>query len=801
MINTHKQTNRRMFHALIFAFLFSFVIPATAGPDYSGKKALERALLGNYELDYANEHMMDIWTLCSKLIQIKNFAGFDRCIAGMEEHHINEHGQLVYGGGFIAAGFFYSPDATSAAINGMKGLVAFDRSDLEGARHYNQLAVAATEGKLGISRKPHKKPKNNKGLNATLLPDIFGLAGLMAALDGDVAAAHEYRDKLDAIKANCMVCGVAKSMKRSWRARISLALGEYETAYETITEKSYDRGDLMETLFLSRLNPLAVINEAFMGSSFKEFQSMFTVETIAMLCHATWNLNQDQGIPCYKELLAHEFIDLFGGAKFDALNKLGEHSRTLDQDAEAEAYFIEAIDLLEAQRSTLALDTNKMGFVTDKLAVYRNLIDLYVDAEQFDQGLSYAERAKSRALVDLLAARAGGFRKPEGVSDEQMSELNRLETALTQFNPEVVNNNVRGLVLEQRKIISNSAPEFASVTAVAASKVPALQARLEQGEALVEYYGLGEDFYVFVLTEDGVSGTQLDGGELSAAVTSFRKAIQDPASTAYQRESKALYDRLVRPVEHLIADAGIVTIVPHGALHYLPFAALHDGEGYLLDRHLLRLLPSASVLEYLEFTRGHSDGYLVLGNPDLKNPALDLPGAETEARAISARTSGSELYLRGNATETLIKERGHRFGNLHIASHGVFNAEDPLSSGLLLSADGRNDGILTVDELYDLDLNADLVTLSACETALGEVTGGDDVVGFTRGFLYAGARSIVSSLWQVSDDATNILMQAFYDQRASQSKRGALRQAQLQLKDTGYSHPYYWAAFQLTGSI
>lgn len=132
--------------------------------------------------------------------------------------------------------------------------------------------------------------------------------------------------------------------------------------------------------------------------------------------------------------------------------------------------------------------------------------------------------------------------------------------------------------------------------------------------------------------------------------------------------------------------------------------------------------------------------------------------------------------------------------------HGTFDAEKPLSSGLLLVGDSENDGRLTVGELYDLNLTADLVTLSACETALGRIANGDDVVGFTRGFLYAGADSIVSSLWQVDDAATSVLMQSFYEGLKNSDKRSSLRQAQLTTRKE-YQHPYYWAAFQLTGSI
>jgi len=169
--------------------------------------------------------------------------------------------------------------------------------------------------------------------------------------------------------------------------------------------------------------------------------------------------------------------------------------------------------------------------------------------------------------------------------------------------------------------------------------------------------------------------------------------------------------------------------------------------------------------------------------------------------AIAKKIADAKVLVRGKATESAVKQYGAGFRYLHLASHGIFDPKNPLTSALLLSKDSANDGALTVGELYDLRLNADLVTLSACETALGKVANGDDVVGFTRGFLYAGASSIVSSLWKVHDEATSLLMQEFYSRLQSTNKRDALRQAQLKLKAGQYSHPSYWAAFQLTGSV
>jgi CHAT domain-containing protein len=155
--------------------------------------------------------------------------------------------------------------------------------------------------------------------------------------------------------------------------------------------------------------------------------------------------------------------------------------------------------------------------------------------------------------------------------------------------------------------------------------------------------------------------------------------------------------------------------------------------------------------------------------------------------------------LRSEASRTNLQNFGGDYSVIHLAVHGVFDLDKPLNSALLLAADRNNDGLLRASDLYNLSLSADLVTLSACETALGKVSTGDDVVGFTRGFLYAGARSLISSLWQVDDEATRDLMVNFYTNLPKMSKDEALRQAQLKAK-IKYPHPYYWAAFLLTGS-
>jgi CHAT domain-containing protein len=212
-------------------------------------------------------------------------------------------------------------------------------------------------------------------------------------------------------------------------------------------------------------------------------------------------------------------------------------------------------------------------------------------------------------------------------------------------------------------------------------------------------------------------------------------------------------------------------------------------------------MPSASALVYLRTNKPVKPGeVLALGNPDLGDPKYDLPGAQQEALSVVHMFPNSRALLRAEASKTAVKELGAGFEILHFASHGVFEPDAPLDSGLLLAKGNEPDGRLTVSDLYKMRFDADLVTLSACETALGKVANGDDVVGLTRGFFYAGARTIVASLWEIADVPTEKLILAFYRDLSSMDKREALRRAQIEIRKV-YPAPKYWAAVELTGSV
>ena len=761
--------------------------------------AYENATKGNYLLDYSSVPSGHVLNLCRDLINVRNFRGFDHCIAQYEAHHV-VNGESVYRHAF--ADIYWSRDYTSALINSMKAEAALYRSNIRDVQHYLPKAQQALNGNLAIYSGEDRDDllDEDDNIRGPLAIPVLGVAAVYEGLYGSKAKAREFIVELSATETNSFITPYVETQKRSWIAKGYIAIEDYPSALLVMSGRDSEAVELLGTLFVNA-NPLSHLFG--LAKSIDRENQFFAVEMQSLYCHAMAKLGRDEAPACFENLFAGEFIDVFGGLKFIALQQYGRLQLRNGQHDLALAALSEAVDILETQRSSLSLDSTKLGFVSDKLEVYYDLVELFVEKDQPERALEYAERAKARALVDLLASRNHELRPPE--TDDitaTLSVIQQTEASLATVNPSDTTQRsvTRGLLRKYQDNLSKTAPEFTSLRVVTSPNIAELQSALEEGEGLLEYFGDGDELWVFILSREGVAAASLSVDGLASMVAAVRRDLQTPASSAIQRSSRQLYNSVILPVEDRLQAFDRLTVVPHGPLHYVPFAALYDGERYLIDKLELRVLPSASVLEFLNAGPSAAEKpMLILGNPDLKDPAMDLPGAQIEAVNIAKMRPGAEVVLRENASETLLKSNAGQYRNLHIASHGIFNAEDPMASALLLSESDQDDGLLSVAELFDLRLNADLVTLSACETALGEVTGGDDVIGFTRGFLYAGAESIVSSLWKVSDAATNQLMQAFYEGLPEQGKTAALRQAQLALKGGFHDHPYYWAAFQLTG--
>ena len=230
-----------------------------------------------------------------------------------------------------------------------------------------------------------------------------------------------------------------------------------------------------------------------------------------------------------------------------------------------------------------------------------------------------------------------------------------------------------------------------------------------------------------------------------------------------------------------------------GQLHALPFHALYSGEQYLADRHTLAYAPSATLIHHLwcqQPADSETNNALIVGVAD-----KTIPAAESEARAIAELLGDSAELRTGNAATfapSLFAQQPYRL--LHLASHATFRRDNPRFSAFKLA-----DRWITAAELTTASTTPRFVTLSACETGQHHVTGGDELLGLSRGFLAAGTQLLLVSLWQVNDEATAQLMKHYYRHlRAGQPANVALRQAQQMLRQQ-YDHPYFWAAFVLIG--
>lgn len=493
---------------------------------------------------------------------------------------------------------------------------------------------------------------------------------------------------------------------------------------------------------------------------------------------------------------------------------LVERARIAERDGQPEKaldLYRKARDLVESQRRSIRTEASKIGFAGDKQAIYQGMVRTALKLGNKALALEVAEQAKSRALVDMLATKSdfGIYGQRAGEVAAAFAEFQRLDAEQAIQAPDTTAEQRVALAAQLQQSaqrLQTLAPQLASLVTSGGIGVERMAAGLGPKETLVGFFGSGAVLYGYTLSGAEVRLYQLDGQGLDDDVGEFVQSVKKRRRQTREL-AEVLYKRLLRPMQASIVGRDLL-LVPHGSLHYVPFAALHDGERYLVQGRALRYLPSAMLLGLMPEAKAAAGAaanpvqrLLILGNPDLGQAALDLPAAQEEAQALQALFStNSELFIRQAATETLIKDRAFGFSHIHVASHGEFSADAPLESRLRLAADAKNDGVLSVSEIYGLRLNAQMVMLSACETGLGRVSTGDDVVGLTRGFLYAGAQNVIGSLWEVDDDATAQLSRLLYEgMKKGVPVAKALAQAQEQLL-IKKPHPFFWAAFLDSGT-
>lgn len=794
-------------------------------------------------IDYAALEHGDHLMTCTILLNARHYKALDDCISVLERRKAAAQDGITTGLVAVTPAYYES----SLAL--IKAKRANDLGDYRAAARDAGRAVDIGRGNdalvqvnsgysmltgfltLGMAAPNDPDSPYQQNLRRILLTDAYSAMATAQYGLGDMRALEEVRNALKRLYAEENLSDqnpLTRHLKHSLSHSYFLT-GDYDQSYDWLVRD--DRSALLQLLdgvgeaYLS-IGVLATpvseaMAHAIAGASTADLNFINNLPFAFRLCVTALEVGRnEEARNCFETILNEPLSRPFGEYRFGTYYGLARIARDSGDRAQAIAHLGNAIELIESQRASILTESHKLGFISDKQDVYRMQVDLLLETGDVVGALEYAERAKSRALIDLLAARDGsepGVLAGAGQGAAQVAARDRLLAELSAIEQEArigLPNRDRGVAPDTRRAevldrLRRSDRKALPLVRVDKPDLAGLRNHLRPDEVLLFYYGDDKGLVGFLYDQTGVSAKRLDSRDLDVLVEVFREQLARKTGGGYRTHAIRLYERLIAPFAQQVEGKSLA-IVPHGKLHYLPFSALFDGDAHLAEKHALRILPSASVLDYIDQGRGGAGAMLALGNPALDDPSLDLPGAEREAQAIAAEWNGSasgggapakaDLYLRNQATETVVKTGAQGYGILHLASHGVFDGEKPLASRLLLSADDRNDGILTVREIYDLTLSADLVTLSACETGLGEVANGDDVIGLTRGFLYAGAGSIVSSLWTVSDDATEVLMKAFYRNLQTMPKTEALRRAQLETA-AQYPHPYFWSAFQVSGAL
>ncbi len=487
-----------------------------------------------------------------------------------------------------------------------------------------------------------------------------------------------------------------------------------------------------------------------------------------------------------------------------------------------------ALGIVEQLRGDLGREELRVSFMKNRFAIYEELVELCMTSlphPRLEDAFQYIEQAKSRTLQDLMlnarsefqllskngadsiqtvqALRAEIHSLSRQYETEQLGEGSRLSENLARIQTEI-----RRREQELLRLIREIPLPVAESAGLASSKPATLaeiRAALSPRSTLVEYFQIRDRLMAAVLRGNSVEIVSIAPvlpvadliTRLQFQLAKFKMGPQyaeefgESLMRSTQQHLKNLHAILIAPVRNLLRGDHLL-IVPHGILHALPFQALFDGERYLIDAFKISFAPSAGIFVLCQSRAANRNGSaLILGIPDSNAPTV-----ADEVHKLAATIPHSQLFIGESATDDVLRTQGLYSRLIHIATHGYFRQDNPMFSGVRLG-----NGILSLYDLYQMKLPAELVTLSGCATGLNVVADGDELLGLLRGLIYAGAQAALLTLWDVQDQSTTDFMTSFYAHLGRVSdKSDALRRAALEVRQT-HPHPYFWAPFFLVGKV
>jgi len=517
------------------------------------------------------------------------------------------------------------------------------------------------------------------------------------------------------------------------------------------------------------------------------------------------------------------------GDRMATLGIVGEILEARGENDKALEAYKEAVKLVEGVRATAASET-AFADVKRNYRPYERIVRALIKLNRADEAFDYLNRAKSKKLQDSLrlSSMKSGDKTMQALLDRASGLETKLQTTTAQLQAEQAKpegdrdkakiDNLKQVVAstqgEFRKVveqIKTSNPNYEKFMTVNPKALKETQRSIPPGVMLVQYAPLGEQLYVFLVSKESVKIVIAPAKpeELWKKIKTLRKQITSGESGApLTKNLVALYDALITPIESELEPIKVVAFIPNQLLFYLPMQALAkkmpDGSiRYLIEDKQIAYLTAADVMKVVQppDEEKSKDGMVAFGNPTGAN----LPAAESEVKAIAQVFPSTEVLSGGQVTKVALNTEQHLNKRVvHFATHGILNATTPADSYIQLAASpNAEQAHLTVGEVWDLPFKkVTLVTLSACESALGDKEpDGGEITTLAEAFSSAGATTVLASLWSVGDESTKELMVEFYKQLAAgASKAEALQKAEVKLlKDPKFSRPLYWAPFVLMG--
>ncbi|MGH9443788.1 MAG: CHAT domain-containing protein [Thermoanaerobaculia bacterium] len=500
----------------------------------------------------------------------------------------------------------------------------------------------------------------------------------------------------------------------------------------------------------------------------------------------------------------------------------------LGRSSESAQAFDASIATIEAERVRIAGPPESLPlYFANKLEPYQERVRLLLSAGKTGDALALVERSKSRVLFDVLRSGRVGLDRvltaaERGKERKLKNELVSLDLRIEQEPANSFGRSKREKKRRELEALRTTLyaehPElkFQRGNAPALSVDQISDLAKQTGALLLDYFVTPLRTYLFTIapgSKPRVHAIPISRKDLDNRANELRRELASH-DLGYSASLKSISDLLLAPVASELSSSSRIVIVPDGPLWSVSFHALQPKSGrYLIEEASVSYAPSLAVLketERMARQRGSSSSppaFLAMGNPKTALPAL--PDAERQVREIGELygVAESEVLIGDAATERRFRDEAPRFRVLHLAAHAVLDDVNPMYSHILLSAGGGEDGLLEARKLMELDLKAEMLVLSGCETARGDAPAGEGITGMLWAAFVAGVPTTVASLWRVESASTSALMIEFHRQwlanrgKSSFAKAEALRAAARKLIASGrYAHPFYWAGFILAGS-